>query len=62
MNEQKYSYIQSELIHVCPFPAHSREFFTIQIRSDDGRKTKWLNITPDQFKAIELVLSNIEAA
>ena len=59
MENTKFSYVMNELTHVCPFPVDSREFFKIQIRSDDGRSTKWMNITPYQFKALEKVLLNI---
>jgi len=55
-----FSYVMKELTHVCPTPASSHEFFRLQIRSDNGRATKWLNITPEQFKQIELVLLGIE--
>ena len=55
-----YSYVMKELTHVCPLPVHTQDFFRIQIRSNDGKATKWLNITPEQFKKIELVLLGIE--
>jgi hypothetical protein len=60
MDNQKLSFITQELINVCPFPAHSEPFFTIKIQSFSGRKTKHINITPEQFKAIENVLMEIE--
>lgn len=50
----------AELINVCPFPAHQQPFFIIQIKSEDGRKTKNLNITPDEFKQIEKILLGVE--
>ena len=60
MEASTYSYVMKELTHVCPLPANAQEFFRIQIRSNDGKATKWLNITPEQFKKIELVLLGIE--
>lgn len=59
LDKNSLSFINAELIQVCPFPVQSREFFRLQIKSDDGRSTKWLNITPDQFKKIEQVLTEI---
>jgi len=56
---QQVSFVLTELTHVCPFPVQNREFFRVQIKSDDGRSTKWINITPDQFKQIEQVLLGI---
>lgn len=58
--EEKTSYLMQELINVCPFPAEAEPHFLIQIKSFNGRSTKWLNITPDQFKRIEKVLLDIE--
>ena len=55
-----FSYIMGELTRVCPLPVSTQEFFRIQIRSNDGHATKWLNISPEQFKKIELVLLGIE--
>lgn len=49
-------YIQGELLACCPFPADGFDFFRVQIKSSEGHSTKWLNITPEQFKAIEQVL------
>lgn len=57
---EKTSFVFQELINVCPFPANDEAHFLIQIKSFNGRSTKWLNITPDQFKKIELVLLGIE--
>lgn len=50
-------YIQSELLAVCPLPVSEGENgeIRLQIRSERGQ-TKWLTITPEQFKAIELAL------
>jgi hypothetical protein len=56
LDKTTLNYINQELINVCPFPVQNREFFKIQIKSDDGRSTKWLNIKPAQFKQIENVL------
>ena len=56
----KFSFIQQELMNVCPFPPEDEPHFTIQIRSFSGRKTKHINITPEQFRKIEKVLEGIE--
>lgn len=48
-------YIQSELFRIAPLPVNSENFpygFSMQIRAD-GIHTKWLQITPEQFKKIE---------
>lgn len=52
-----YNYLSAELLAVAPFPvnAESTDQFKIKIHSQSG-ETKWLNITAEQFKAIELVL------
>lgn len=59
MDTSKTSFVMAELTHVCPFPVRDREFFKVQIKSDDGRSTKWINITPDQFRQIEQVLLGV---
>ena len=60
MEASTYSYVTKELVRVCPLPVSTQEFFRIQIRSNDGKATKWLNVTPVQFKKIERVLLGIE--
>ena len=60
-DSQTTSYRMAELIQVCPFPAQDQDFFIVQIRSQDGRKTKHLNITPQEFKQIEKILLGVEA-
>lgn len=50
------NFINQELIAVSPFPPESEPHFIIQIKSFSGRKTKHLNITPEQFRAIEKIL------
>ncbi len=51
----------AELVSVCPFPVQDAEFFILQIRSQDGRKTNHLNISPEEFKQIEKILLGVEA-
>ena len=60
-DKQTFSYRMAELVSVCPFPVQDSEFFILQIRSQDGRKTNHLNITPEEFKQIEKVLLGVEA-
>ena len=55
------TYIEQQMLQVCPTPVEDHEFFRMQIRSDTGRATNWLNITPDQFREIERVLLDTEA-
>lgn len=54
-NNQKY--IESELLSICPLPVshYERGQFKIQIIGPSGR-TKWIDVTPDQFKDIEAIL------
>lgn len=55
----KLSFINQELLNVCPFPPEDEPHFIIQIRSFSGRKTKHINITPEQFKKIERILEGL---
>ena len=48
-----------ELLSVCPFPVDfDKDTFKVQIKSDDGKSTKWLNITGEEFNLIESILIN----
>jgi len=51
------TYIEQELYAVAPLPVleNLNGQFRMQIRSERGA-TRWLNITPQQFKDIEDVL------
>jgi hypothetical protein len=51
-------FIESELFHVSPLPPGEYEFdFKIQIvNGETGAKTRFINISADQFKAIENIL------
>jgi hypothetical protein len=53
----KPTYIEQEMFAVAPLPVLQdlNGQFCMQIRSERGA-TKWLNITPEQFAAIEEVL------
>jgi hypothetical protein len=57
--DYKFSFINQELLKVSPFPPEDEPHFIIQIRSFSGRKTKHINITPEQFKKIERVLEGL---
>lgn len=61
MDDLTLNYRAAELINVCPFPAKDSEFFILQIKSNDGRKTKNLNITADEFVKIEKILLGVKA-
>lgn len=60
MNTSSHHFIMQELINVSPFPPENEPYFIIQIKSFSGRKTKYINITPEQFKKIERILEGIE--
>lgn len=48
----------AELIHACPFPVQQQTTLRVKLKSEHG-ETKWLSITPDEFKLIEHVLEGI---
>ena len=55
------NFISAELFNVMPVPVKETHIFKIQIKSDydNGRSTKWMNITPEQFMAIEQILHGV---
>ena len=61
MDEQTKNYREQELLSICPLPVDfDRDTFKIQIRSEDGKSTKWLNITGEEFHNIDLLLSGVK--
>ena len=61
MDEQTKDYRGNEFLAVCPFPVDfDRDTFQIQIKSDEGRTTKWINITGEEFHNIDLLLSGVK--
>lgn len=52
---ERNKYLENEFFYCCPFPLEKCGTIKMQIQSIHG-KTKWFNITPEQFKAIENVL------
>lgn len=59
MDKETLNYREAELYAVCPLPVNFEEdVFKIQIRSRDGRATKWLNINGEEFKRLEILLLN----
>lgn len=54
------TYREQELYAACPLPPASVGEIRIQIRTAEGA-SKWLSITPDEFKAIEDVLLGVTA-
>jgi hypothetical protein len=59
------NFIDSQLFKVAPFPidqestpSHLNGQISIKIHSSRG-STVWLDISPDQFKKIEFILSDI---
>ena len=59
LDEITLKYRSAEFLAVCPFPIKDAEFFVIQIKSNDGRKTKNLNISADEFRKIEKLLTGV---
>ena len=51
------NYIEHELMQVCPLPLGHAENGQIkmQLTSDAGR-TKWLNLTNEQFRQLEQIM------
>jgi hypothetical protein len=58
MNANDLKFFESELLSVAPFPVNDCGQFKMKIVSERGR-TKWMNITPEQFHEIENVLYGI---
>ena len=58
MPSKNYKYLESELLAVAPFPVQDIKELRLKITSEHG-STKWLNITPEQFKKIEDVLLGV---
>lgn len=56
MDTTTKQYREQQMMQVCPTPINNHEFFRIQLQSDKGGKTKYMNITPDEFRAIEQIL------
>lgn len=54
---QTMTYIESQFYAVAPLPVLSGDNgqFRLKITSERG-ETKWINITPEEFKVIERVL------
>lgn len=48
-------HISSQIEKLSP---KEHEKYAMQIRGGDGSRTRWLNITYEQLKVIEVVLSN----
>ena len=55
MDNQTLQYRSAETMAACPIPADKVGAISIQISTGRG-KTKWLGITPEEFRRIELVL------
>ncbi len=63
MSKQKARYIESELYAACPFSTsdNGNGIIKIKIESEKG-KSKWINITSQQFRDIEDLLIKSEMA
>ena len=55
MDKQTHEYRMAETLAAAPFPVENCGQIKIQIRTDNGH-TKWLGITPAEFRAIEFIL------
>mgnify|MGYP003658147684 CR=1 FL=1 len=51
-------YRNQEMIKACPFPITSMKTLKIQLATDKN-KSKWLDITPKEYRLIEQVLAGI---
>ena len=49
-------YLENEFYNCCPLMPVECGTIKVQIQSEKG-KTRWFNITPEQFKQIENVLA-----
>lgn len=58
MSLEQYAFETEQLLYVCPVIMENCGNLRIKITSENngGRKTKWMNITPRQFRLIEEVL------
>ena len=56
--DTELQYIEAQLLRTCPMPVqpdNGNGQLRLKLHSERG-ESNWLNITPEQFKAIELVL------
>lgn len=53
------NYIESQFYHVSPYPVLEGRngTFRMKVSSGIGRKTHWFTLTPEQFRAIEILVS-----
>ena len=49
-------YLENEFYQCCPLPPVECGIIKMQVKSECGA-TRWFNVTPEQFKAIENVLA-----
>lgn len=55
---KKFSFINSQLIKVAPFPVHGTMNGNISIKLHSSKgESKWIDISPDLFKKLELLLT-----
>jgi hypothetical protein len=47
-----------QLIKACPFPVDSMQTLRVKLSTEKGQ-TQWLNLTPKEYKLIELVLGGV---
>lgn len=59
MTNEKLQYLESEFLTVAPLPVEMCGQFKLKITSNSGQ-TKWLNITPQEFRSIEDILLGIK--
>lgn len=54
-------YHENQLFNICPVPAEKLSFpVKVQFRSEHG-KTNYFDLTPEAFKAIEKILSEMQS-
>jgi hypothetical protein len=56
MDNQTLDYRMAETYQAAPLPLEECGIIKMQLRTDKGA-TRWLNITPEEYRAIERVLA-----
>lgn len=58
VNNMKQENRNEQMIKACPFPINAMQTLRVKLSTDKGQ-TKWLNLTPKEYKLIELVLCGV---
>lgn len=57
MQNQVNKYMEQQMLKACPIPLEKCGQIKLKIVSEVGH-SNWLNITPEQLRAIELILAS----